>query len=272
MTTIRRLLFTLGVVGAFALLGAACSSDSGGEGSEAGATTTETSDGEAQSGEEELSYDEGGADWVEFEPACGGSNQSPIDLSEAVVEGDIADPTIDWSSQDLEIENKGHTTEVYVAAGESTSVIRGEEWELVRFHWHEPSEHVNGEDSYDMELHFVHQRTVDGATQNAVLGVLIEAGEANPTYDPIWAAQPEEEGVREPLDAELDLTTLLPDDLATVTYEGSLTTPPCSEGISWNVLTTPVTISAEQIEAFAHPGTAREPQNLNGREVTADNT
>lgn len=271
MTTIRRLLLTLGVVGALTLLGTACSSDSGSDESETGATTTETSGGGAQSGEEELSYAEGGADWVEFAPACGGSSQSPINLAEAV-DGDVADPVVDWSSDGLEIENKGHTTEVYVAPGESTTMLQGEEWELVRFHWHEPSEHVSGDDSYDMELHFVHQRTVDGATENAVLGVLIEAGEANPTYDPIWAAQPAEQGEREALDGEIDITTLLPDDLATVTYEGSLTTPPCSEGISWNVLTTPVTISAEQIEAFAHPGTAREAQDLNGREVTADNT
>lgn len=271
MTTIRRLLLTLGVVGALTLLGTGCSSDSGSDESETGATTTETSGGEAQSGEEELSYAEGGADWVEFEPACGGSSQSPIDLAEAV-DGDVADPVVDWPSVDLEIENKGHTTEVYVPPGESTTTLQGEEWELVRFHWHEPSEHVNGDDTYDMELHFVHQRTVDGTTENAVLGVLIETGDANPAYDPIWAAQPAEEGVREPLEADIDITTLLPEDLTTVTYAGSLTTPPCSEGISWNVLTTPVTISAAQIEAFAHPGTAREPQDLNGREVTADNT
>ena len=271
MTTIRRLFLLFGVVGALAVLGAACSSDSGGDESDTGAATTEASEGGTESGEEELSYAEGGADWVEFEPACGGSSQSPIDLAEAV-DGDVADPVVDWSSDGLEIENKGHTTEVYVAPGESTTTLQGEEWELVRFHWHEPSEHVNGDDAYDMELHFVHQRTVDGATENAVLGVLIETGDANPTYDPIWPAQPDEEGTREPLDADLDITTLLPDDLATVTYEGSLTTPPCSEGISWNVLTTPVTISAEQIEAFAHPGTAREAQDLNGREVTADNT
>lgn len=271
MTTIRRLFLLFGVVGTLALLSTACSSDSGSDESDTGAATTEASEDGTEAGEEELSYAEGGADWVEFEPACGGSSQSPIDLAEAV-DGDVADPVVDWSSDGLEIENKGHTTEVYVAPGESTTTLQGEDWELVRFHWHEPSEHVRGDDPYDMELHFVHQRTVDGATENAVLGVLIETGDANPTYDPIWAAQPAEEGTREPLDADLDITTLLPDDLATVTYEGSLTTPPCSEGISWNVLTTPVTISAEQIEAFAHPGTAREAQELNGREVTADNS
>lgn len=269
MTTIRRLLLLLGVVGTLTVLSAACSSDSGESGT--GAATTEASEGGTESAEEELSYAEGGADWEEFEPACAGSSQSPIDLAEAV-DGDVADPVVDWPSVDLEIENKGHTTEVYVPPGESTTMLQGEEWELVRFHWHEPSEHVRGDDTYDMELHFVHQRTVGGATENAVLGVLIEAGEANPAYDPIWAAQPAEEGAREPLDAVIDLTTLLPDDLTTVTYEGSLTTPPCSEGISWNVLTTPATISAEQIEAFAYPGTAREAQELNGREVTADST
>lgn len=271
MTTIRRLLLLLGVVGTLAVLSTACSSDSGSGESDTGAATTEASEGGTESGEEELSYAEGGADWVEFEPACGGSSQSPIDLAEAI-DGDVADPVVNWPSVDLEIENKGHTTEVYVPPGESTTMLQGEEWELVRLHWHEPSEHVRGDDTYDMELHFVHQRTVDGATENAVLGVLIEAGEANPAYDPIWAAQPAEEGAREPLGAVIDLTTLLPDDLTTVTYEGSLTTPPCSEGISWNVLTTPVTISTKQIEAFAHPGTARAAQELNGREVTADNT
>ncbi len=99
MTTTRRLLITLGVSAALAVFAGSCSSDGGGDAATTDETgTTEASGAEAEpAAEEELSYDEGGADWIEFEPACGGSNQSPIDLSEAV-EGDIADPTIDWSS------------------------------------------------------------------------------------------------------------------------------------------------------------------------------
>jgi len=144
---------------------------------------------------------------------------------------------------------------------------------LTQFHFHTPSEHVIGERAFPAELHFVHIRP-DGRI--AVLGVLLKEGAENPAIQAILDNMPATTNPPEPVHnadsgVAIDPKRLLPKHKSHFyTYAGSLTTPPCSEGVSWYVLAEPVEISAEQIahlESFYNDNN-RSPQNLNGRTVT----
>lgn len=203
--------------------------------------------------------------------SCGaGLEQSPIDIVTAdVVETDTPDPVLDWEPGDLKMINNGHTIEAEVPEGNATT-LGGAEYELKQFHWHRPSETTIDGEGGAMELHFVSQ---DAAGNRAVLSVLIQEGEADPLYDTLWAAQPATESETDTIEVEsFDFAALLPDDLTTWTFDGSLTTPPCTEGVSWNVLVTPTTMSAEQVDAFLYEGNARPTQPLGDRTVDEDSS
>jgi carbonic anhydrase len=265
----RTVATAVALISLLAFAAAGCGSDpndaaSGGTGAAA------SSDG----GEEiHWSYDgdEGPARWGalsdEFEACESGAEQSPINIEQAAVEpADIPDPVINWRTSDLEIVNNGHTIQANVPEG-STTTLGGTEYQLLQFHWHRPSENTVDGDPYAMELHFV---SADEEGNLAVLATLIEEGDANPLYDTLWNAQPEEGGTQ--TIEGVDFTQLLPDDMTTWTFQGSLTTPPCSEGLSWNVLATPATMSAEQVGAFLYDGNARPVQPINDRTIDGDTT
>jgi len=203
--------------------------------------------------------------------ACAaGHAQSPIDI--AAPQGvDLQPITFTYEVAPLAIFNNGHTIEVEYHEG--SSIIYNEiQYNLAQFHFHHPSEHtVNGE-SFDMELHFVH-RSASGNL--AVVGVLLRVGDnPNPAFAAIFDNLPAE--VSEP-DEEAETTInaldLLPESKLYDTYTGSLTTPPCSEGVRWLVLTEPVEISAEQAAAFGaiFELNARPVQPLNARDLLEDN-
>jgi carbonic anhydrase len=116
-----------------------------------------------------------------------------------------------------------------------------------------------------MELHFVH---TDASGHYGVLGVLLAEGDANPLYDTLWEQQPEE-GESNTLTG-VDFSGLLPDDLTTYMYPGSLTTPGCTEGVSWHLLESPASISPQQVERFLYDGNARPVQPVNERAVEVD--
>ena len=204
-------------------------------------------------------------DWA----ACrDGMEQSPVDLEGDVPPSNHPEMEFDYAATALNIVNNGHTIQVNYAPG-SMLTVDGHTWELVQFHFHAGSEHtVDGERS-PLELHLVH-RDADGNL--AVVGVLFEEGEANAALDDIWANLPTEEG--EPADIAgvmVDAATLLPPSHASWRYDGSLTTPPCSEGVSWFVLAQKVAISAEQLTAFTgivHDN-YRPAQPLNDRHIEA---
>ena len=143
-------------------------------------------------------------------------------------------------------------------------------YQLAQYHFHAPSEHtVNGTHS-PMEMHFVHT-TADG--QLAVIGVLIVEGAHNAAFDPIWANLPTQKGMENHLThVKVDVDALLPTARTTYRYDGSLTTPPCSEGVKWFVMTTPIALSPAQIHAFTSliHGNNRPVQPLNGRSVFTD--
>lgn len=198
-----------------------------------------------------------------------GAQQSPIDLDSAS-EQDLANITFSYVPSAVTILNNGHTIQVNYDAGSSISVD-GHEYSLVQFHFHAPSEHLLDGKQYPAELHLVH-RDEDGAL--AVVGVLLDSGVENLALDPVWANLPKEEVEAITTDDTVDANSFLPTDQTTYRYSGSLTTPPCSEGVSWFVFATPVQLSPAQLDQFLaiYDGNARPPQELGDRTLVEDST
>jgi carbonic anhydrase len=184
------------------------------------------------------------ADWA----ACNsGEIQSPVNLA----------PQRNWPKLDIsysdstgEIFNNGHTVEIEITAGANTLVLDGVAYELSQFHFHTGSEHRIGGRGYDMELHLVH---TSAAGTNAVIGVFLKRGTSSGALAQIFAELPdiEEEDVHYEVDGSFNPAEFLPQSRAHYRYVGSLTTPPCTEGVQWVVVTQPVTVSDEDIAQFA---------------------
>lgn len=217
--------------------------------------------------------EEGPENWGKLDPAyvtcADGSAQTPIDIA-APTEEDLANPVIAYAAGAAKVLNNGHTVQLQAAEG-SKLVLDGVDWPLLQIHFHTPSEHTINGKSFAGEVHFVH-KNAEGAL--AVLGMMIAEGAADnaawkPYIDVLGTAE-EAEGVT----TSVDWAAMLPSNLQTFRYAGSLTTPPCTEGVSWLLLQTPVELSAAQIDAFeaAYSGNARPVQPINGREVKADNS
>ena len=158
-----------------------------------------------------------------------------------------------------------------VYAPGSFFTLDGEQYDLKQFHFHAPSEHTVDGQPAAIELHLVHE-TAGG--QKAVVGVLINEGAANTAFQPVWDHLPAAEGAEQEYDVQVNAADLLPVDQTTFRYAGSLTTPPCSEGVSWFLMIRPIELSAEQIAAFTaiYDGNNRPVQPLDGRTVEADTT
>lgn len=183
----------------------------------------------------------------DYKVCSSGDQQSPIDL----VDGEHASPpklTIDYSTSSLDLDSTGHSVEA-IPEPQGGIELRGTQYDLIQFHFHAPSEHTFDGKSLPLELHFVNVAQ-DGSL--AVLGVMAVEGAANPAYDKLIGALPGSEGETATVDG-VDVAALLPADAAKAerwVYDGSLTTPPCSEGVSWIVFAKPIELSAEQIAAF----------------------
>lgn len=200
--------------------------------------------------------------------ACSiGREQSPVDLTKAVP-ALLGHPLPAWKPVRLQVLNNGHTIQVDCAGG-GTVTVDGTAYDLLQFHFHHPSEHTVDGVTAAMEIHFVHRAAAGGL---AVLGVLVRQGEANPALETIWKAMPAKAGEVTRLDTLFHPGTLLPTDSSTWRYAGSLTTPPCSEVVSWVVYRQAVAASAEQIARFAtlFPNNARPVQPLNRRKLLLD--
>lgn len=197
----------------------------------------------------------------EFESCQLGRNQSPIDLN-LTDEGEADEIEFNYQPTTVQVVNNGHTIEVEGYKSGNTISIEGEVYQLVQFHFHTPSEHRINNQSSAMELHLVHQNE---AGKLAVVGIEIEAGKENKAIALIWDAIPDNKADRNSIN--INAASLLPEDRTFVSYAGSLTTPPCSEEVSWNLLLEPIEISPEQIETFKsfYTYNARPIQALNGR-------
>jgi len=216
-----------------------------------------------------------GADhWSQLDPAytaCNtGKEQSPIDIRNTQ-KADLPALRFEYKSEPLKyLINNGHTIRVnyHDAPGSGSFVIAGDKrYQLTQFHFHCPSEEYIHGKSYDMVLHLMHQSEKG---EVAGVAVLIKAGHANPTVQKIFEHMPVTEGKEmEIAGIDLNPADMLPPRASYYMYAGSLTAPPCTEGVTWFVLKTPVEISREQIEAFAklYPHDVRPLQPLNGRIV-----
>ena len=203
-----------------------------------------------------------------FEACEEGRQQSPVNVV-PTIHADL--PAIDFRYGEIptEIVNNGHTLQVTVPFGQGIKVD-GHDYELVQFHFHTPSEyHIEGK-AYPLELHLVHK---DKEGHLAVVGVMIAEGGVNTELEDIFWGGPEAAGTTKRLiDVKTDLGQLIPKDGRYFRFMGSLTTPPCSEGVNWHIMTTPITASAMQIEKFRamFPMNARPLQPLNDRLVVED--
>jgi carbonic anhydrase len=204
----------------------------------------------------------------EFSKCSTGTRQSPIDIRDGIrVE---LDPVrFDYKPTGFRVIDNGHTVQVNLAAGNSIEVM-GRRYELVQFHFHRPSEErINGK-QFDMVVHLVH-KDLDGRL--AVVAVLLDRGAAQPLIQSVWNNLPLEKGEEVPARTPLTLNDLLPPERQYFTNMGSLTTPPCSEGVLWMVMKQPVPVSAEQIGIFArlYPMNARPIQSASGRLIKESN-
>ena len=206
--------------------------------------------------------------WHELEPefeSCKlGSVQSPIDISN-YEEGESAEIEFNYQPSQVEVVDNNRTIQVNYQPG-NTVRIDGEEYKLLQFHFHTPSEHTIDNEASAIEVHFVHQNQ---AGELAVVGVMMNSGAENPTIASIWSAISDDNQVDNAKSITIDAASLLPTERTYLSYTGSLTTPPCSEDVSWNLLLEPIELSAEQIATFEnlYPYNARPVQSLNGRSV-----
>jgi carbonic anhydrase len=237
------------------------------------AANTTTQDHAASGGHVHWDYSgpTGPNKWGEIDEKFGtcslGQVQSPIDIRSDQAEPATLDPiTFAYKPSPLKIIDNGHTIQVNYAPGSSIAV-GGARYELLQFHFHRPSEErVNGK-PYDMVAHLVHK---DTAGKLAVVGVLLEKGAQRPVLQAVFDHLPGEKGKEVAVPGvSIDLTTLLPNNRAYYTFTGSLTTPPCSEGVTWFVLKQPSQVSADQVARFGqiYAMNARPVQPLNGRRV-----
>ena len=196
-----------------------------------------------------------------------GSAQSPINITKPTGK-DIVNPVLEYVAGEAEILNNGHTIQANAAAG-SSLMVDSKTYALAQAHFHSPSEHTVDGVSSPVEVHFVNKTT---DSQLAVLGVMVIKGEENKAWQPLVDALSVKKDA--PVTTELDWAAMLPKDKTTFRYAGSLTTPPCSEGVSWMLFKYPVELSAKQIDAFksAYSGNNRPLQLVGDREVILDTT
>jgi carbonic anhydrase len=211
----------------------------------------------------------GGPDtWARLKPEfakCGiGTRQSPIDLRDGI-QVQLEPVRFDYKPGPFRVIDNGHTVQVNVAPGNFIEV-NGRRFELQQFHFHRPSEERIAGRQFDLSVHLVHK---DGEGRLAVVAVVLERGAAQPVVQSVWNNLPLEKGEEQAAQVPLDLQLLLPAERGYFTYMGSLTTPPCSEGVLWMVMKQPVAVSAEQIAIFSrlYPMNARPLQASSGRMI-----
>jgi carbonic anhydrase len=194
----------------------------------------------------------GPSHWSELNPAewaaCNaGQSQSPVNLRNP---GQLELLDVAYSESTGKIFNNGHTVEIEVESGTNTLVLDGVAYELAQFHFHTPSEHRRGGRGFDMELHLVHK---SAAGANAVVGVFLRRGASSGALAPIFAELPDivAENVKYEIEGTFNPADFLPRRTDHSRYMGSLTTPPCSEGVKWVLMTQPVEVSDEDFAQFA---------------------
>jgi carbonic anhydrase len=207
--------------------------------------------------------------WATLDPAYSecrvGNHQSPIDIRHTE-KADLPPIQFDYAPTPLSIVDNGHTVMVKYEPG-SFITVDGHRYQLTQFHFHHPSEeHINGK-GFDMEIHLVHE---DASGNLAVVAVLLKSGKVNPALELMWDHLPKEKDKVAAVEGVLvNAADFLPLNHDYYTFAGSLTTPPCTEPVTWFVLKTPEQISSGEVDVFArlYPHDTRPTQKLEGRAI-----
>ncbi len=213
----------------------------------------------------------GPAAWAKLSPdyrACAsGREQSPIDIRGARIDKALKPITFGYIATTMTVTNNGHTIEVEPAPG-SYILYNDTRYDLVQFHFHHPSEETVLGHLSDMEIHLVH-KSAEGKL--LVLSVRINEGAPNAVIASLWEKMPKKAGETVKITSELNPSGLLPVNRAYWAFMGSLTTPPCTEGVQWIAFEQEKELSRVQIKAFAtlYKFNARPLQNPHGRKIAA---
>jgi carbonic anhydrase len=219
------------------------------------------------------SGEHGPAHWGNVAPedaVCGnGQSQSPIDLSSSTAKaGKNGAFKINYESAIVTLVNNGHTVQADAGDNADWVSVGGGSYKLAQFHFHTPSEHAVDGKHYPLEIHFVNK---DAAGHIAVVGVFVREGAENKVLAPVFSMLPAADAHGgKPL--QVDIAAVLPKDHKAYVYAGSLTTPPCTEGVQWIVLAQTIEMSSGQIEAFKKifHDNHRPLQKTAGREVDTE--
>lgn len=182
---------------------------------------------------------------ADFQTCHNGKFQSPIDIRHTI-EGRLPPLKLEFHTAAENLVNNGHTLQVNVD-DEDDFMLDGETFRLKQYHFHTPSENQIDGHSYPLEAHFVHANA-DG--EIAVIAVMFEVGKENTALNPIIAAMPKQLNQEVVVKQRMDLKPLFPEDRHYYRFSGSLTTPPCTEGLRWLVMKHPVTLSQSQLHDF----------------------
>ena len=214
----------------------------------------------------------GPANWGKINPAwakCGdGNRQSPIDIRDGM-KVELEQITFDYHPSSFNVTDNGKTVQVMVGSGNFITV-NNRTYELIQFHFHRPSEErINGK-GYEMVVHLVHK---DGEGKIAMLALLLERGKPQPVIQTVWNNLPLEKFDTMAPAVALDPLDLLPARRDYFTFMGSMTTPPCQEGVLWLVMKEPVQASPAQMALFSrlYPLNARPTQPSSGRIIKESN-
>lgn len=196
-----------------------------------------------------------------------GMNQSPVNIDHTL-HAHLSPLETHYVDGPVTLINNGHTIQAGLKTTTADRItLDGKPSVLQQFHFHAPSENTVHGKHYAMEMHLVHK---DDSGDITVVAVMFEQGAANTELDKLWATMPEKIDQSTKISTQMNLNALLPKDKTYWRFSGSLTTPPCSEGVSWIVLKHPLTLSAAQLEKFSHTmhhSNNRPPRPLHGRVV-----
>jgi carbonic anhydrase len=205
-----------------------------------------------------------------------GKSQAPIDIPVKLVQKSDATMQTAYRPSRAMIINNGHTIQINLPNA-GYAEFNGEDYTLLQIHFHTPSEEKVDGKSYPLNAHLVHINPGDSeydseAGKLAVIGVFFKEGKENAALKNIFAEVPSQKS-KERYKIQFDTRALLPQNKAFYSYEGSLTTPGCAEGVQFYILKTPVEVSKKQLEQFKklYPLNARPTMPLNGRKITEGN-
>jgi carbonic anhydrase len=204
-----------------------------------------------------------------YEACKSGEHRSPVNIVNPDMQ-DLANIAFHYWPSNLQILNNGHTVQVNYDSG-SYIELDGQRYDVLQYHYHAPSEHTIEGKFFAAEFHIVHKNS-DGKL--AVVGILLDEGEENAAFQPLLSNLPAQQGQEKDLGIQINVADFLPMIQTTYRYSGSLTTPPCTEGVSWLVMATPIQVSADQMAALTgvFEGNNRPVQPLNTRLLVEDST